>query len=175
MMQRFHVLGYRNTPLEQGYEAATINKNVNILQAFNRYLIESGIMDSTVVDLYGNKKDMLIHEYSLATKKDRNLEIDGYAPQYSPDEKYLVFDKYKGSSTYPCVMRISDGYEWIYENSNVWQMQFSKDASKLLFCEPNNNSFDQSIQQIVFWDYKNEKVKRLQIVYRSNSPFLLFK
>src|SRR5690606_39022366 len=50
-LQRPHITGYRNHLMEDGYEPSTINKKINSLQAFNRYLVARGLMTETVVNL----------------------------------------------------------------------------------------------------------------------------
>ena len=50
-MKRFHVTSYRNRLVESGYQASTVNKKINSLQAFNHYLVDQGLTSETVVDL----------------------------------------------------------------------------------------------------------------------------
>lgn len=50
-LKRFHITSYRNRLIEDGYEPSTINKKINSLQAFNRWLIEQGMTVDIVVDL----------------------------------------------------------------------------------------------------------------------------
>ena len=123
--------------------------------------------------IYGNLKDMFIHEFDLTLKKDINLKINGYSPQYSSDEKFINFFKYRGNVSYPCVRRVSDGYEWIYKNNDVWEICISKDASKLLMRQTSFKWFGGSYPELIVWDYKKNKVKKLHITYRSNSQYLL--
>jgi integrase/recombinase XerD len=54
-LKRFHVTSYRSHLLEFGYETATINKKINSLQAFNRYLVDRGELNDMVVDLKRDK------------------------------------------------------------------------------------------------------------------------
>ena len=42
-LKRFHVTNYRNPLVESGYQASTINKKINSLQAFNRYFVDQGL------------------------------------------------------------------------------------------------------------------------------------
>ncbi len=67
-MRRFHITNYRNHLVESGYEAATVNKKINSLQAFNRYLVELGLMTESVVDL---RKDRV----KVAAGGEKQVEI----------------------------------------------------------------------------------------------------
>lgn len=50
-MKRFHVTSFRKHLVNDGLEVATINKKVNSLQAFNRFLMDAGYATEQVVDL----------------------------------------------------------------------------------------------------------------------------
>ena len=67
-MRRFHVISYRNHLIESGYEASTINKKVNSLQAFNRYMVEQGKMTGTVVDLARDR-------VKIASGSEKQVEV----------------------------------------------------------------------------------------------------
>lgn len=54
-LKRFHITSYRNRLVEDGYEASTVNKKINSLQAFNRWLIGQGMTADDVVDLRKDK------------------------------------------------------------------------------------------------------------------------
>lgn len=54
-LKRFHITSYRNRLVEDGYEASTVNKKINSLQAFNRWLIDQGMTADDVVDLRKDK------------------------------------------------------------------------------------------------------------------------
>jgi integrase/recombinase XerD len=54
-LKRFHITSYRNRLIEDGYEASTVNKKINSLQAFNRWLIDQGLTAADVVDLRKDK------------------------------------------------------------------------------------------------------------------------
>lgn len=54
-LKRFHITSYRNRLVEDGYEASTVNKKINSLQAFNRWLIDQGLTTDDVVDLRKDK------------------------------------------------------------------------------------------------------------------------
>lgn len=41
-MKRFYITSYRNYLIEQQYELSTINKKVNSIHSFNRYLVDIG-------------------------------------------------------------------------------------------------------------------------------------
>lgn len=69
-LRRFHVTSYRSHLLEAGYEAATINKKINSLHAFNRYLLETGEETEMVVDV---KRDKV----KVATGSEREVEVYG--------------------------------------------------------------------------------------------------
>lgn len=121
--------------------------------------------------LYVSSADFLIHEYNLVTKKDTNLKIDGYAPQYSSDEKFITFFNSKTA----CVRRISDGFEWVYSKKcYVGEMHFCQDSSRLIMFETTNQSFcGAPYPQLICWDYKADKVKKLDLSYSYNTQFLL--
>ena len=67
-MKRFHVTSYRNRLVENGYQASTINKKINSLQAFNRYLVDQGLTTETVVDL---RKDRV----KVASGSEKQVEV----------------------------------------------------------------------------------------------------
>lgn len=67
-LRRFHVTGYRNLLLEEGYEATTVNKKVNSLQAFNRWLLTKGLTAEHVVDL---RKDRV----RVASGSEKQVEV----------------------------------------------------------------------------------------------------
>lgn len=67
-LRRFHITSYRSHLLESGYEAATINKKINSLQAFNRYLLDRGELTEMVVDVKRNK-------VKVATGSEREVEV----------------------------------------------------------------------------------------------------
>ncbi|MHB8984282.1 MAG: site-specific integrase [Carboxydocellales bacterium] len=69
-LRRFHVISYRSHLLESGYETATINKKINSLQAFNRYLLDRGEITDMVVDV---KRDKV----KVAAGSEREVEVYG--------------------------------------------------------------------------------------------------
>ena len=74
-MRRFHVTSYRNRLVENGYQASTINKKINSLQAFNRYLVEQGKMTGTVVDLARDRvKTAAGSEKQVEVYEEKQLE-----------------------------------------------------------------------------------------------------
>ncbi|MDA8335171.1 MAG: site-specific integrase [Peptococcaceae bacterium] len=56
-IKRFHVTSYRNCLVEVGHKASTVNKKINSLMDFNRYLMVLGLTPETMVDL---RKDRVI-------------------------------------------------------------------------------------------------------------------
>jgi integrase/recombinase XerD len=50
-MKRFYITSYRNYLIEQQYELSTINKKVNSIHSFNRYLFDNGYTKDVVVDI----------------------------------------------------------------------------------------------------------------------------
>lgn len=50
-MRRFYITSYRNYLIENQYEFATINKKVNSIYSFNRYLVDRGYSKDIVVDM----------------------------------------------------------------------------------------------------------------------------
>ena len=67
-IRRFHITGYRGHLLESRYEASTINKKINSLQAFNRYIVDQGLASETVVDL---RKDRV----KVASGSEKQVEV----------------------------------------------------------------------------------------------------
>lgn len=67
-LRRFHVTGYRSRLLEEGYEASTVNKKVNSLQSFNRWLTGKGLASEHVVDL---RKDRV----RVASGSEKQVEV----------------------------------------------------------------------------------------------------
>ncbi|NRT79268.1 tyrosine-type recombinase/integrase [Clostridium beijerinckii] len=67
-MKRFYITSYRNYLIEQQYELSTINKKVNSIHSFNRYLMDSGCTKDIVVDI---AKDRV----KLAYGSERQVEI----------------------------------------------------------------------------------------------------
>jgi len=67
-LKRFHVTGYRNHLLEEGYESATINKKVNSLQSFNHWLLATGLATEHVVYL---RKDRV----RVAAGSEKQVEV----------------------------------------------------------------------------------------------------
>jgi len=61
-MTRFGVTSYRNRLVDGGYGPSTVNKKINSLLAFNRYLVDRGLTPETVVDL---RKDRVRRSRSL--------------------------------------------------------------------------------------------------------------
>ncbi len=54
-MKRFFITSYRNYLLENQYEISTINKKVNSIHSFNRYLVDNGYAKDIVVDIAKNR------------------------------------------------------------------------------------------------------------------------
>jgi integrase/recombinase XerD len=50
-MKRFYITSYRNYLVENQYELSTINKKVNSIQSFNKYLVDNGYTKDVVVDI----------------------------------------------------------------------------------------------------------------------------
>ncbi len=67
-LKRFHIISYRNRLVEDGYEASTVNKKINSLQAFNRWLIDRGMTVDAVVDL---RKDRV----KTAAGSEKQVEV----------------------------------------------------------------------------------------------------
>lgn len=67
-LKRFHITSYRNHLVESAYEASTINKKINSLQSFNRWLVDSGLTPETVVDL---RKDRV----RVASGSEKQVEV----------------------------------------------------------------------------------------------------
>lgn len=67
-LKRFHITSYRNRLVEDGYEASTVNKKINSLQAFNRWLIDRGMTVDAVVDL---RKDRV----KTAAGSEKQVEV----------------------------------------------------------------------------------------------------
>ncbi|AGX41809.1 phage integrase N-terminal SAM-like domain-containing protein [Clostridium saccharobutylicum] len=61
-MKRFYIISYRNYLIENQYELSTINKKVNSIQSFNKYLIDNGYTKDVVVDI---AKDRVKLAYGL--------------------------------------------------------------------------------------------------------------
>lgn len=69
-LRRFHITAYRTSLLEQGLQPSTINKKINSLQSFNRYLVEKGIVAEHCVD---PKRDKV----KVASGSEREVETFG--------------------------------------------------------------------------------------------------
>ena len=67
-MKRFYITCYRNYLIENQYELATINKKVNSVHSFNKYLVDSGCTKDVVVDI---AKDRV----KLAYGSERQVEV----------------------------------------------------------------------------------------------------
>ena len=67
-MKRFHVTSFRNRLVEAGHNASTVNKKINSLMAFNRYLVGRGLTPEAVVDL---RKDRV----RVAAGSERQVEV----------------------------------------------------------------------------------------------------
>lgn len=50
-MKKFYITSYRNYLIEQQYELSTINKKVNSIHSFNRYLVDNNCINEIVVVL----------------------------------------------------------------------------------------------------------------------------
>ncbi|WP_083585681.1 phage integrase N-terminal SAM-like domain-containing protein [Clostridium kluyveri] len=50
-MKRFYITSYRDYLIENRYELSTINKKVNSIQSFNKYLVDNGYTKNAVVDI----------------------------------------------------------------------------------------------------------------------------
>ncbi|AOR23442.1 site-specific integrase [Clostridium taeniosporum] len=50
-LKRFYVTSFRNHIIESQYEIATINKKINSLQAFNKFLVKNNFSNENVVDI----------------------------------------------------------------------------------------------------------------------------
>jgi integrase/recombinase XerD len=48
-MKRFYITSYRNYLIENQYELSTINKKINSIHSFNRYLVDNGYTKDVVV------------------------------------------------------------------------------------------------------------------------------
>jgi integrase/recombinase XerD len=67
-MKRFYITSYRNYLIENQYELSTINKKVNSIQFFNKYLVDKGFTKDVVVDI---AKDRV----KLAYGSERQVEV----------------------------------------------------------------------------------------------------
>ena len=67
-LKRFHITSYRNNLVENGYEASTVNKKINSLQSFNRWLVDKGLTSETVIDL---RKDRV----KVASGSEKQVEV----------------------------------------------------------------------------------------------------
>jgi integrase/recombinase XerD len=67
-MKRFYITSYRNYLIENQYELSTINKKVNSIQSFNKYLVDNGYTKDVVVDI---SKDRV----KLAYGSERQVEV----------------------------------------------------------------------------------------------------
>lgn len=67
-MKRFYITCYRNYLIENQYELSTINKKVNSIQSFNKYLVENNYTKDIVVDI---AKDRV----KLAYGSERQVEV----------------------------------------------------------------------------------------------------
>ncbi|GLC30960.1 phage integrase N-terminal SAM-like domain-containing protein [Clostridium omnivorum] len=67
-MKRFYITSYRNYLIEQQYELSTINKKVNSINSFKRYLVDNGRTKDIVVDI---AKDRV----KLAYDSERQVEV----------------------------------------------------------------------------------------------------
>lgn len=67
-MKRFYITSYRNYLIEKQYELSTINKKVNSIQSFNKYLVDNDYAKDVVVDI---AKDSV----KLAYGSERQVEV----------------------------------------------------------------------------------------------------
>lgn len=67
-MKRFYITSYSNYLIENKHELATINKNVNSIESFNKYLQDKGFRKDVVVDI---AKDRV----KLAYGSERQVEV----------------------------------------------------------------------------------------------------
>lgn len=67
-MKRFYIISYRNHLIDNQYELSTINKKVNSIQSFNKYLVDNGYSKDVVVDI---AKDRV----KLAYGSERQVEV----------------------------------------------------------------------------------------------------
>ncbi|WP_083585724.1 tyrosine-type recombinase/integrase [Clostridium kluyveri] len=69
-VKRFHITSYGNHLIENQYELSTINKKVNSIQSFNKYLVDNGYTKEVVVDIakdrvkltYGSERQVEVLE-----------------------------------------------------------------------------------------------------------------
>ena len=67
-LQRLYIVSYKNFLVENNYEVATINKKINSIHAFNRYLLATGGMKEIVVE---NSKDRV----KIAYGSEKQVEV----------------------------------------------------------------------------------------------------
>lgn len=67
-LKRFQITSYRNNLVENSYEASTVNKKINSLQSFTRWLVEKGLTSETVIDL---RKDRV----KVASGSEKQVEV----------------------------------------------------------------------------------------------------
>ena len=67
-LKRFHITSYRSYLVQNNYEINTINKKLNSLQSFNKFLMESNYLTEQIVDL---KKDKV----KLAAGSEKEVEV----------------------------------------------------------------------------------------------------
>lgn len=67
-MKRFYITSYRNHLIESQYELSTINKKVNSIQSFNKYLVDNGCTKDVVVDISKDRG-------KLAYGSERQVEV----------------------------------------------------------------------------------------------------
>lgn len=122
--------------------------------------------------LYCSTRDYMIHEFEVNKRIDKNLNINGYEPQYSIDEKYITYKRNEGNESFPCVSQLSTEREWVYKKAGI-QCSFFKDTSKILIREFNNSTVNPRNQQLVLWDFRNNKSIKLPILYNDYGSFVL--
>ncbi len=67
-LKRFYVTSFRNHIIESQYEIATINKRINSLQAFNKFLVKNNFSNENVVDI---RKDRM----KVAFGSEKQVEV----------------------------------------------------------------------------------------------------
>ncbi len=74
-LRRFQITGYRNHLVENHYEPSTVNKKINSIQAFNRWLVAEGLTPETVVDLRRDRVNIAAgSEKPVEVYSERQLE-----------------------------------------------------------------------------------------------------
>jgi hypothetical protein len=116
-MKRFYITSYRNYLIENQYELAIINKKVNSINCFNKYLVDNGCTKDVVVDIAKDRVKLAYgSEIQVEVLTDKQVERILFYPNFPiTDEIALNFCD-----------EVEYQIDYLHENELITNIQYEK-------------------------------------------------